>query len=182
MASAASATPHRVPLVAHLPPISPPTMAPSPPSAFMLCDTAARAAKIPSVPFCTILCTSSPAKLDVPEAVGEGVTRVEEVKGWVAASTLMVGVGGEEGKAVVVVTFELVPMDRVADAERDLVGAKDRVESADKEKWVVGLAVDVGLCLAEGLVAATVLVEQPVGIEVLDAENEPATILVGVPR
>ena len=127
-----------------------------------------------------MVCTSSPAKLDVPEAVGEGVTREEEVKGRVAASALMVGVGGEEGRAVGVVTFELVPMDRVAEAERDFVDTKERVESADKEKSAVGLTVDVGLCFEEGLVTATVLVGQPVDAEVLDAENEPTRILVGV--
>jgi len=186
MASTAPANPHRVPLVAHLA-LPPSTMAalpaaPPPPSPPLstLCDSEARAAMIPSVPFCTMACASSPAKLEVPEAVGEGVTRGEGVKWRVAASALMVGVGGEDGRDVGVNTLDLVPRERVAVAERELVDAKDCVCVTDEDELAVGLIDDVTLWFPEGLVDPIVLVGSPVGKTVLDPEDEPARTLVGV--
>ena len=90
-------------------------------------------------------CASSPAKLEVPEAVGEGVTRGVGVEGRGAASALMVGVGGEDGKEVGVDTLVLVPMERVAVAERDLVDTKECVGMADEDELAVGLTVNVML-------------------------------------
>ena len=92
-----------------------------------------------------MVCTSSPAKLPVPEAVGEGVTKIEAVKGGVAASTLMVGVEKEDGRGVGVAALDLMPMDGVAEVEIDPVDAKDGVCDAVGEKGAVGIAGNVAL-------------------------------------
>jgi hypothetical protein len=92
----------------------------------------------------------------------------------------MVGVGREDGRDVGVNTLDLVPMERVAVAEREHVEDKDCVGMTDEDELAVRLIVDVMLWFPEGLVDPIVLVGSPVGKTVLDPEDEPAKKLVGV--
>jgi len=91
---------------------------------------------------------------------------------------MIVGVRKELEVGEAVPSLELVPIERVAVAEKDWVGATDRVETAEKVKLVVGLTLKVPVCVTERLATATVLVGDNDTFAVVEMDDEPAKFVV----
>ena len=124
---ASAPVPHKVPFEAH----SLPGVSPAPLS--ILCVTAVSAKSTSAVTCSTMDCIPSPGKLEVAEEVGEGVFLEDKVEMGVVDTKMIVEVRKEVVLEEADPSLELVPIERVAVAERVWMGATDRVKADERE-------------------------------------------------